>query len=162
MERTLKEWLAEVGNEVYGLAEATVTIGRSTYEAVFYRQMVDRKGALNTRGEVIEPYEVEAVVLVGEPPSAYRRSSKTVFVLEGNVPGYDFGADGDYWYVVTWTRVEVANDPRFAAYHFDGKPTVQLRPWVRADLGEIDVPYERAYDRVKAQVSPRRALHAVA
>jgi hypothetical protein len=135
---SLKEWLADY---CYGLREARITIGRTTYDAVFYRQMVDPKGMTNTRGDVIEPYEVEAVMLVGELPASYKRTSKTVFRFPG---------DERDWYVASWTTVETASDPKFAEFHYDKKATFQLRPW--GVDSPIDVPYERPYDRVEAKV----------
>lgn len=135
---SLKEWLES--HECYGLREVRVTIGRSTFEGVFYRQMMPG-GWVNMRGDVVEPYEVEAFMLLGELPASYTRRKKTVYRLPG---------DERDWYVAGWVTTEVATDPRYADMHYDGRASFQLRPWAPKDGEAID-RHDR-YERVEVRV----------
>lgn len=121
---SLKEWLAQYN--CVDLQEARIVIGRTSYEAVFYKQ---------------EP-EVEAVMLLGALPASYRRSRRTA---------YRFPGDERDWYVVSWTSREVATNPEFARYHYEGRESFQMRPWKVGEDG-VQIDEYESYSRVKALV----------
>lgn len=138
----LTSWLVGLPN-VANVVEVTLRIGKETYQGARYHDM--RKTDDGT------PYTLEMVYLLGDLPSCYRRSSRTVFT---NVQP----CDSREWYVVGWhdggQRIWDAYTtpkPPFGVYFM-------LSPWSLPSGEKIDEMEVRGgkkpYRRVRVERDP--------
>lgn len=96
---TLKEWLES--HDCQDVKPIRVTIGSRTYE-----------GASYSKGHV-----EAALYLLGTLRNDYK--SNVVLTVEG---------DERDWYFASWVRTEIARDPRYAKFHYEGKAAFQIMP----------------------------------
>jgi hypothetical protein len=139
----LQRWLEQHGCQ--DVVPVEVTIKGTTYLGCRYQQA--RRHTPGTRAfrEGLRTYTQEAIYLLGKLPAVYVRSSRVVFVVEG---------DDREWFVASWVTQEVARSGEYAHAHFNGEATFQMMPSVHE--GSLDEHEERPYARIPAVIVAAR------
>jgi hypothetical protein len=137
---SLMEWF-ESHHGITHAESVRVTIGRTTYDGVLYKQTMETPRNTHAYVDGEREYQREAIYLLGDLPAAYRRRKSTCFTITG---------DEREWYIGSWNTREVANDPEYAKFHYEGNAGFQLMPWT-AD-SKIDDHARTPYQRVAITV----------
>jgi hypothetical protein len=135
----LQEWLEGCGCVC---VPVEVTIGRTTYEGVRYKQTRKVLEGCRAYTEGEREYVQEALYLLGDLPATYRRSRRIAFLIDG---------EEHEWYLASWVTDATAKSERYGMFHFEGHAAFQIMPWSVG--GKIDEHEERPYRRVAIRVA---------